>query len=323
MINSLMSKYESDIQVAFSQIEDPSNGIHQFIKNIASEYPFLDLIAIKSKMFDAVANSPRPGSENESIQKLVHRVWLTNEDHPKLPEEKFFAVMKEGVGRFPLGWKTIFWTNSKVVAEFASSYVNDEAFEVRNPFDSHWKLSLSKNIRSLLDDRKYAFACDQLRIELIYKFGGVYCDMGIRFMDEIAPLLNGPRYAFLLGNSLFFQNSFFAAPKDDPLYRMMVDIQLNPYNVPKKLVGELDSTTEGWLASGLMITLLYLLMTPKSVDVRVFRGNGALIHWGSQRSWYQTSKTMNGLSDSAIVENASLSLIDPNKWECEQRSTFC
>lgn len=322
-MSALQRKLESDNQTAFYQIESPGNGVHQFIKNISHEYPFLDVDAIKLKFFRAVAKGRAGIDDVSSIQNYMHRVWLTNKDDPRIPEEKYLAVVKEGISRIPSSWKVIFWTNSEVVADFVSEFVGDARLEVRNPLDRSWDFSLIENIKALIEDKKYAFACDQLRIEIIFKFGGVYCDMGVRFMEDITSLLNDVRYVFLLGNGLFFQNSFFGAPKGDPLYKRMVDIQLNPYDIPRKLIGSLDATTEGWIASGLMITFLYLLMSPESVSARVFRANGQLIQWGSQRSWYQPSATMNGPSDSAIVEETEISLIDPKKWESENRGAFC
>lgn len=309
----------SEIEIAYSKdlielnkiIESPPLGVHSFIANLEKSFCFLSIDAIKKKLKKTIVSLPdRKGGliTKKPIPRIMHRVWL-NSKKSVIPEEKYLATIKATCQNLGKDWQHIIWVNNSETKKTLDSYYknikNLKVVDIRYDFSP---LMLGDNIDKLIQDGKLAFACDQLRLELIYQYGGLYGDVGFHFKHNISDIIFDCDYMFILGHGLFFQNSFFGSNPQDPLFRLLLEVNKNPNLFPRELLGKIDSSTEGYLASGLMLTYLYLITVPDNVKPIVFCGNKEIVQWGSQRTWYDASSSEK--SGSSIIKEAPTSLID-------------
>jgi hypothetical protein len=317
-IELLIKAFNEDVKTVREYIETPPNGVHGFISELHKHKNFLTINNIKMKLLMHVTpiSELNPSLGSIKIPKIIHRVWFTVESNPTVPEEKFLATIKATVVSLDKSWKHYIWTNSEASSCILKKYFTScENVSIRLYSSIKDQLILDKNIDKLILSKKMAFACDQFRIELIRIYGGIYCDVGVLFKRDIEPLLRGRNYLFLLSSNLFFQNSLFGAPKGDALFDLLVRINQKPSLFPREVLGDLNPKTEGYMASGLAITLYYLLLITDNEKPLILIPNKNLIQWGSQKSWYSQSKTSNVASNNVLIQNSSLTLINEDEMD--------
>ena len=282
-MSNVKEAYVSDLKWIREIIESPPLGVHGFIRGVKDHFCFLTVDNIKSKLQLLAQESENinyQANPKASIPKIMHRVWL-NPGKSVLPEEKFLATIRATCKNLGPTWQHIIWVNNSktklILEKYYQPFDNIKILDYRTDFIP---LKLKHNIEKLIENGKLAFACDQLRLELIYHFGGVYGDIGFHFKMNISELILNREYAFLMGQGLFFQNSFFGARAKDPLFRTLLEVNSQPDLFPREMLDKVDSFTEGYLASGLMVTFFYLLTVPDNIKPILFCGNKEIIQLG-------------------------------------------
>lgn len=95
------------------------------------------------------------------IPKIIHYCWLSNDSIP------------DDLNRYVAHWKEILPDYEFIKWDF-------------NRFDKKSSLWVSE----AFDKKKYAFACDYIRLYAVYNFGGIYLDMDIEVVKSFDMLLN-------------------------------------------------------------------------------------------------------------------------------------
>jgi mannosyltransferase OCH1-like enzyme len=126
-----------------------------------------------------------------NINKLTHKIWLTSNENPCIPDEKMLNLLKKHYQELS-DYKHYFWTNN---LENANKII--KLLEIDGNIDIHIKnidefdnMYPKKYIDLFIRNKLYANAGDILRIIIVYKYGGLYCDMGFSFNKYINFLLN-------------------------------------------------------------------------------------------------------------------------------------
>lgn len=136
---------------------------------------------------------------NDSITIINHRCWLTNRTEPKnmsvdniLKLKKSIQFLNKGLNKNNKIW---LWHNYDVIPKLLTQL--DTGIELK-----HINTILNDNFRGkylfvkLMNDKRFANANDILRMNLVYKYGGLYTDMGVEFIGDISNLLADYDYAF-------------------------------------------------------------------------------------------------------------------------------
>lgn len=63
-------------------------------------------------------------------------------------------------------------------------------FEIKRWDESNLNLDLNQYVRQAYDSKKYAFASDVFRFEILFKEGGIYLDVDVELLKPIDDLLN-------------------------------------------------------------------------------------------------------------------------------------
>ena len=126
-----------------------------------------------------------------SIPRIIHYCWLSNDPVP--------VRMK----RYIAGWK-------KILPDY--EFVKWDL----NRFDK----DSSVWVREAMEQKKYAFASDYIRIYAVYHYGGIYLDMDVEVLKSFDELLDAPyMYAYESPDKKLIEAGCFGAEKNDPFLK--------------------------------------------------------------------------------------------------------
>lgn len=130
-----------------------------------------------------------------NIPKIVHYCWLSDDPIP----EDFL--------RYIAGWK-------KHMPDYEFIKWDFTRFD---KFSSQW-------VCEAFDNKKYAFACDYIRLYAIYHYGGIYMDMDIEVLKPFDDLLES-EYMFAVEreNELWFEAGCFGVAKGNGFIKACLD----------------------------------------------------------------------------------------------------
>lgn len=129
------------------------------------------------------------------IPKIIHYCWLSNDPVP--------ADLRKYVDQ----WK-------KKLPDYEFIKWDFSKFDINKIF---W-------VKEAYEKKKYAFACDFIRLYAVYNYGGIYMDMDIEVIKSFDPLLN-QKYMFAYegkrGNGI--EAGCFGAEKGDFFLKLCLE----------------------------------------------------------------------------------------------------
>jgi hypothetical protein len=155
--------------------------------------------------------------EVSSIPKIMHSIWLTNENNPKdIKNEDIENAIynKAFFQRNDPSWKYIVWTNNKNLIQKSINKLEEKNIEVRSIYEIQDQLKLFDLIIKLTQSNHFGMASDILRYSILHSQGGVYLDLNFKFLNNIESYLN--KYDFLTEYST---NHFFASKPNHVILR--------------------------------------------------------------------------------------------------------
>ena len=114
------------------------------------------------------------------IPKIIHYIWLGGKPLPKIAEKCIAS------------WK---------------KYCPD--YEIKRWDETNLNISQYQYAQDAYDAKKYAFASDVMRFDVLYKYGGVYVDIDVEILKPIDDLLD--------------TSSFTGFEKNEPISSIGVD----------------------------------------------------------------------------------------------------
>ncbi|MBO5889666.1 MAG: glycosyl transferase [Clostridia bacterium] len=93
--------------------------------------------------------------------KKIHYVWIGNNPKPEKVE--------------------------KCIASWREKCPNYEIIEWN---ESNYDINKCKYAKLAYQDKKYAFASDFMRFDILYNYGGIYLDTDVELLKDVTPLLN-------------------------------------------------------------------------------------------------------------------------------------
>lgn len=145
------------------------------------------------------------------IPKIIHYCWLSSDPIP------------DDLNKYMSHWKEI---------------LTDYEF-VKWDFSKFDKLS-SDWVSEAFDNKKYAFACDYIRLYAIYNFGGIYMDMDIEVVKSFDTLLNkSEMFAYEGKKNCGIEAGCFGAEKNNPFVCQCLNYYKGKHFVKEN--GDLDT----------------------------------------------------------------------------------
>ena len=124
------------------------------------------------------------------IPKIIHYVWLGHKPKPK----KIKKCIKS--------WK-------KFCPDFQILEWNESNFDITS----------NKFVKDAYCDGKYAFASDVIRLEILYKFGGIYVDADVEFLKPIDDLLENEAFVGFEDSTYVNSGQIFASVANNNLIK--------------------------------------------------------------------------------------------------------
>lgn len=150
------------------------------------------------------------------IPKIIHACWLGK------------AQMPEEYKRYIDGWKKLLpdyeiklWTD-----ENCAEYLDD-----------------SKFVKDCIEQKRYGFLSDYLRLAILYEFGGVYMDTDVELLKNIDTFLNCKTLmGFIFDSSM--GTAFMGTEKNNPLMKEWIKILQDDYVVNGRFTVNNDWVTK-------------------------------------------------------------------------------
>jgi len=170
----------------------------------------------------------------EGVSFIIHRIWLTDPNQPSdIPEDytKEFRQTYDILMSSYYPWQFIIWSNVDNIYNLpnceqikslcpATEFRNIEFFE--DPYYGKELFSL------FLEKKYYANASDVLRYNLVYKYGGIYLDMGIKLTRDISNLyLESDRIFYKKHGNIDICIQSCKYPMKDDLYHTFLEFLEN------------------------------------------------------------------------------------------------
>jgi hypothetical protein len=129
-----------------------------------------------------------------SIPHNMHRIWLTRST--EVPETLLQNFVKSAE-TLREGWRHFFWCLDPEKIPNSVSYLKDhvpgiEIKSVREEFrkEGGFQLYGERLFNILIENNFFTIASNMLRLNIVFKYGGLYCDMGISFKRNLTPLVD-------------------------------------------------------------------------------------------------------------------------------------
>lgn len=147
---------------------------------------------IEQTFYDLVYNKsfPRDILKDPTIPRILHKCWLTH--NRELNQEQLLITLQTYrlLKNSYFKWEFIFWTN-KIAnipksIEFLKKYCPDMQIREIDQNDVEFARFIYE---AFLGENRFANANDIFRANIIYKYGGVYIDMGVNIQYDISSLM--------------------------------------------------------------------------------------------------------------------------------------
>lgn len=152
---------------------------------------------------------------------LIHSFWFSGEEKPEL-------------------YKKCLQSWHEFCPEFEIVEWNTHNYDVnKNPY-----------MREAFEHKKWAFVSDYARLDVIYRYGGIYMDMDVELVASLLPLLNAESFFCRQEDGLLELGSGFGANAGDLFIKELLDTY-----VDRRLVlddGKIDMTPQPEWISGIL-----------------------------------------------------------------------
>jgi mannosyltransferase OCH1-like enzyme len=128
--------------------------------------------------------------KNEKVNKLTHKIWLTDNKNGKIPNELMLYLLKRQYSELN-DFKHYLWVNNEEIGKEILKLIDcpDLDIELRN-INEFYNYKGRKVFDIFLKHKLFANACDIARIQIIHKYGGLYSDFGWAMTKNIPQYIN-------------------------------------------------------------------------------------------------------------------------------------
>jgi mannosyltransferase OCH1-like enzyme len=186
------------------------------------------------------------------IPLIMHTIWITDSQNPKLPNDRCFTMHQRTIDVCAYGWEHIFWVHDKNDNPALSASPTNcpetdkkvDVRELRELFRDERLAALKPFYEDALRAKNYGRASDIGRIGALYIFGGVYRDTDFEFLQDPKKLNQACRFyaGFEDPKHTHINNAMIAsAPAHSILTKMMARIA-NPPLLPNEMKNPVHAT---------------------------------------------------------------------------------
>lgn len=143
------------------------------------------------------------------IPKVIHYCWFGNKEFPPL------------VKKCIKSWK-------KYLPEYEFKLWNEDTFDINS---NDWCKEAYKN-------KKYAFVADYVRLQVLYKYGGIYLDTDIKMYKSLNPFLYNSAFMGFERDEVLSMG-VMGFHKEDPIIKEFLKYYTQPFSLD--IISKLES----------------------------------------------------------------------------------
>lgn len=170
---------------------------------------------ILKKMRNNAIKLIKINNTDSHVNKLTHRIWITNKNNVFKPNREFMDAMRENYKNLAdyehYIWCNVFSVGAEIVADLNLPKLNIKVKDLGEFKNYHG----SKLFNAVMNQKIYACACSIARVQIVHKYGGLYSDIGWVFKPQITNIIknfnlmiNGETHKELAG--IISHNVFYA-----------------------------------------------------------------------------------------------------------------
>lgn len=169
-LNEIISQFYTEVTVFRTQ--DYINYFRKALSNSEiNNNEYIDIMKNqRSNCLDIIKND----FSIDQINKISHKVWLTDDSNPYMPSDKMLQNLKIHCSEL-IDFKHYLWCNNREIGNKIINQNKNLEFKDINELENPEDLSI---VKLLLKKKLFANACDIIRIQIINKYGGLYSDFG-------------------------------------------------------------------------------------------------------------------------------------------------
>lgn len=156
------------------------------------------------------------------IPKIIHYVWLGGNKKPD-----YLIKNIEGWKKFCPDYQIVEW--------------NEQNFD----------LNCNRYLKEAVEQKKWAFASDYIRLAVLYEHGGIYMDTDVELLKPIDKFLDADFFANFENMVMISFTVIGSKPKSEVLKKMLSKYDNRPFVLNQKK-GKLDLTTNVIIGSCMM-----------------------------------------------------------------------
>ncbi|CAO5679862.1 MAG: hypothetical protein NEHIOOID_00247 [Holosporales bacterium] len=287
-----MKNVVSTHRIFVKNLEKNLNEINENLKPKLlglSAYAHADLAKRNEHIFQ---NSVKTLMNDEKIHKIPHihhRIWVTSDAAPTEISPELLKKYIDGLKIFPKDWVHIFWCMNpeKIPNTIKILKQSDIKIEIRSLAPLIENMPGKELLKKLLDEKYFAAVVDMLKRYVVYKFGGLYSDIGIQwtvdptiYIDRFDRIVCGSKY-----NDVSIDITYLANAANQQAEKMLFDFFEKfltlPDDVKKEYAGsKILNVTWNKLAHYLLLTQMR-----ETDKVLIMRIDASYLQWKGMNSW--------------------------------------
>lgn len=135
-------------------------------------------ITILNQMRDNCLQTIKKDLPEKQMKKLTHKIWLTKKEDGHLPNQAMIDILKNHYSEL-IDFKHYLWCNNTKIGKQIIDLMEIDGLDI----ELHEICELenckgSEMFNICLKNNLFANACDIARIQVVYKYGGIYSDFG-------------------------------------------------------------------------------------------------------------------------------------------------
>ena len=265
--------------------------IDQFLNFVDLEKDYFHVLVkqLQDRFNSIISNNDELYVQPSRVPPITHRIWITDPHNGCNPPADDIANFLKFSAEIRNDTMHYLWTNNR---EIEAALKNELKGEMQSNIEIANIESIDDpllgTVNNLIKSRKFVLAADLMKVAILYRFGGVYSDLGLYYDKKLFNLVRKADYTFRYGGS-FFQSSFIACARRSRIMSVFRDICTYPQVLDRSyaLMGSsVKALDEVNIFSGVGLTVTLMLFLPATNHVLVIPPTSSHMASHSQRSWY-------------------------------------
>lgn len=176
-------------------------------KNVIFNYAFNVAPEMEKRLISSEPKELLP-SDRVEIPRIIHKFWISNPKNPHPVPDLYADIIKNDSINLSDQWKIIIWVWDESLLKESLEKIKASAVNAKvESMSLIHEPSVKKKVKELLtlmNESKYSTVITKVKYDILDLFGGAYCDMDVRILRNLDPLLANTQSFLFLTKGIFY-----------------------------------------------------------------------------------------------------------------------